>query len=83
MGLLSPYASSYLHVLGLALQGQLQLTDDGVLFPAGSVQVVLHILLGTLQVLQGVGQVLQLHVLLLDQRVKTLQGAMESERPVL
>lgn len=64
-----------LHVLGLALQRELQLADDGVLLPQRSVQVVLHVLLGPLQVLQSVRQMLQLHVLLFDRGVETLEGA--------
>lgn len=63
-----------LHVLCLALQRELQLADDGVLLPQRSVQVVLNVLLGPLQVLEGVGKMLQLHVLLFDDGVKTLEG---------
>lgn len=51
-------SAAYLHVLGLALQAELQLANDGVLLPAGPVQVVLHVLLGLLQVFQHVHQVL-------------------------
>lgn len=62
-----------LHVLCLALQRELQLADDGVLLPQRSVQVVLNILLGPLQVLKGVREMLQLHVFLFDEGVKTLE----------
>lgn len=68
-----------LHVLCLALQRELQLADDGVLLPQRSVQVVLHVLLGPLQVLQGVRQMLQLHVLLFDHGVETLEGTSGAE----
>lgn len=68
-----------LHVLCLALQRELQLADDGVLLPQRSVQVVLHVLLGPLQVLQGVRQMLQLHVLLFDHGVEALEGTSGAE----
>lgn len=67
------YLSTNIHVLCLALQRKLKLADDGVLLPQRPVQVIFHILLGSVQVFQRVCKVLQLHILLLDQTVKTLK----------
>lgn len=63
-----------LHVFCLSFQGELQLADDGVFLSQGSVQIIFNILLGSLQVFQRVCEMLQFHILLFDDTIKTLQG---------